>query len=210
MMAREPDQRYASCRDLLRTVGADHRCEQPRRSDADGVAVFPGSSIAPEPSPSATTQAATTGIATPPRFPLLTVLGVLAVLLAGAGGGLLAWQMRSAGSAPPPDAATRPEDADAVEALFSLQKQEKFLEQAVKQYANPRDANEMQLGVGHCVELGVFYLEQWRIDDAGRFFSDLDKPGKAAGYRTIGKLGTAIVRGLQTNRPSRTPSFRIC
>lgn len=211
MMARDPEQRYPNCRELLKDLarirellGAGNPAAQTQLPSLPSSGPMPTAS--PNPSggtglsnPSAATLAATTGVMPAPRSVLLVIVGVLAVLLAAVGGGLLAWQMRPA-VGPPPDGATRPEDADAVEALFSLQKREKFLEQAVRQYANPSDANEIQLGMGHCVELGVFYLEQWRIDDADHFFADLDRPGRVPSYRILGKLGIAIVRGLQ-NQP---------
>src|SRR5262249_33419628 len=70
-----------------------------------------------------------------------------------------------------------------------------------------KTAYEVQLGMGTCAELGVLYLEQWRIEDADRFFGDLDRPGRAQGYRAVGRLGTAIVRGLENKAAESNALF---
>jgi hypothetical protein len=47
------------------------------------------------------------------------------------------------------------------------------------------------------VELGLFYLEQGRLDDADRFFQGLVRSQSVAPYRYLGNLGHATVLGLQ-------------
>jgi hypothetical protein len=84
--------------------------------------------------------------------------------------------------------------APSIEGL-SAQKREQFLKRVVEQYAHPGDdRSKITLGMGHCIELALFYLDQRRLDEAEEFFTRLDKlepPVRA--YRYLGALGRASV-----------------
>src|SRR5438132_3969669 len=78
-------------------------------------------------------------------------------------------------------------------------KKEQFLREAVEQYANPGgDRGSRDLGVRHNLELSLFYLKENRLQEADEFFGKLiDNPGKVGSYRTLGRLGHAIVLARQ-------------
>lgn len=193
MMAKKPDERYQTCRDLLKDLA---RVRQ-------GITAAPaGQSI----HLLATDDAAATRSATgalplsPSRRRWLPVLVVGSLLFSSACGAGLAW-LRFKKPAEP--VATTSDDASAVDALFSEQKREQFLKDAVGQYANPGDdPARIRLGVGHCLELGLFYLEAWRLADADEFFTQLMK-SSIKPYANIGRLGHAIVLALQ-NHPAES------
>jgi hypothetical protein len=83
---------------------------------------------------------------------------------------------------------------------ISLARREQFLKEAVEQYANPgKDQVQVRMGVGHLLELGLFYLDQDRLEDADQLFTRLGTSGqKVQPYGYLGLLGHAIVLGLQS------------
>jgi hypothetical protein len=114
------------------------------------------------------------------------VAGLACVAIAALAGGLTAW-LRS---------------PKAVEGstITPSQSQEKFLLEAVERYrdAKPDDTEAVEIGIRHCVELGLFYLSQHRLDDADRFFEDLmQHPNGVKAYKTLGRIGHAIVLAFQ-------------
>jgi serine/threonine protein kinase len=75
---------------------------------------------------------------------------------------------------------------------------EQFLLAAVQEYERPSDQNQVVLGVGHCLELAVYYLTQWRLDDADRLFEKLiNNPANVKVYVVVGRFGHAIVLAFQ-------------
>jgi serine/threonine-protein kinase len=200
MMAKQPEQRYASCRDLIKDlVRLRERLAQaggPQHTQAlslDSAPALPAALSTP-------VAAAPTGgplpVARRRRLLPAFLLSLAAALALGAGAGWLWRQHDAAARAPAPadDTVTVPE------AFQSLARREQFLKEAVDQYANP-DRDQVRLGLMHCEELGLFYLEQGRLDDADAFFRGLARPSqKVLPYRFLGQLGQAIVLGLQ-NRP---------
>jgi predicted Ser/Thr protein kinase len=193
MMAKTPGQRYQACGELLKDLA------RLRESLAGQPTLISGNwaKVLPEQAALSSTPTAPTARATRPAS--ATVLGVAGtILLALLGGGTLAWLHERAGSRQP--AVVAPQDADAV--LTELQKQEKFLREAVEQYANPAgERGRLELGLRHCLELGQFYLKHNRLTDADQFFTSLMKnSAKIEAYRTLGRLGHAIVLAKQ-DRP---------
>jgi serine/threonine-protein kinase len=190
MMAKKPHDRYQTGREVLKDLVRLR----------DGLPATPGT---------VTVSAAGTQRALPlvgrlmaGRRWLLPVAVVLSLVLAAALGAALGWA-RLPKREVPSEAPEEPADTGAVESLFSTQDKEKFLNQAVEQYADPgKDANRLKLGVGHCVELGTLYLEQGRLHDADDLFARLQqRPIKE--YVFLGRLGHAIVLGLE-NRPAES------
>jgi serine/threonine-protein kinase len=193
MMAKRPQDRYQTCRDLLKDLVRVR----------EGIGEAPvGQSLhllaTEDAGPAHRATAAL--IPAPTRRRWLPALVVASLLCSAACGAGLAW-MRFKKPAEPVAAAS--DDASAVDALFSQQKREQFLRDAVAQYANPGDdPARIRLGVGHCLELGLFYLDAWRLPDADEFFTQLTKP-PAKPYANIGRLGRAIVLGMQ-NHPAES------
>src|SRR5207302_8943163 len=82
--------------------------------------------------------------------------------------------------------------------LTEQRRKEQFLREAVEQYAYPgTDTARRDLGVRHNLELGLFYLKENRLDEADEFFVKLTSAGSVVPYRTLGRLGHAIVLARQ-------------
>jgi serine/threonine-protein kinase len=206
MMAKDPAARYQGCGELLQDLAR-------LREALNGAPRTDLSLSGPVPLPAeAAESAAATGHvpATPAGPPAprgrrwVPWLGAAAVLLALGGGAALGWLRLPGGSTPLPPQPL-PSDAGDVKALFSPAEREQFLLTGVEEYANPEnDPNRLQMGLGHGIELGLFYLEQHRLDDAERFFGRLDSSAqRVPRYRDLGRLGKAIVWALQ-DRPAES------
>jgi serine/threonine-protein kinase len=187
MMAKHPDMRYQTSRELLKELNRlRDSLTLPQR---DGAA--------------ATVPMDSKGVRGAVQYLLgwgrerFTRIAVLTIAVALLGGAVLGWhRSRPLQAANPLDTVSAAvPDAE----VPSPQRQhEQFLLAAVGEYENPHDQNQLALGMGHRLELGLFYLDQWRLDDADRFFGRLinnsaeDKAFSRA-YRMIGKLGHATV-----------------
>src|SRR4029077_9971188 len=83
--------------------------------------------------------------------------------------------------------------------LTEQRRKEQFLRGAVEQYANPgTDRQSRDLGIRHNLALALFYFKENRLEEADEFFGKLiDDPAKVPSYRTLGRLGHAIVLARQ-------------
>src|SRR5438477_6401140 len=192
MMAKEPDKRYPTCAELLKELARIRAGAGGQASPATDTAVSP------------TTAAATQSFSAllPPLLPPRWLLGVAAatVLLALAGGGALARVINKSKAASLP--------ATQSEVLSKDQTEERYMREDVERYADPgKDNARLDLGLRHCVELGLFYLQRHRLDDADRFFNGLRDNPKVEAYRTLGLLGRAIVLGLQSKPLESNKAF---
>ncbi len=125
------------------------------------------------------------------------------VVLSAAAGAGYAWYKRQAaltiretgdGARP-----ANPGDVD-VERVLPSQKREQALRDAVEEYLNPKNKKEVEVDTGCrlCRDLGIFYLEHGRIDDAEKLFDRLEKfPQAPSSYLLLGKLGMAVVLALK-------------
>jgi hypothetical protein len=79
------------------------------------------------------------------------------------------------------------------------------MRQLLKHYANPAgNPVYKRAGLENALELGLLYLEQWRLDDADRLFTELlENPYKVREYTMLGRLGRAMVLAFQ-NRPAES------
>jgi eukaryotic-like serine/threonine-protein kinase len=209
MMAKDPNQRYQSGGDLLKDLirlreliaSAGHG-QQTQAVSLDSLsAIRP-----PVPAPSPSAPAPTMIQPAPPGW-LLPGLFVGSLLLALGVGMGVALLLRQAQTRPPANLGSAAPESTALEAPFSLTKEEQRLKGEVGQYANPgRDQEKIRTGVSLHIELGVFYLEQWRLDDAEQLFSHLiasDLPQ----YRLLGRIGHAIVLALKNNPKESNKEF---
>jgi serine/threonine-protein kinase len=195
MMAKKPEDRYQTCRDLLRDLVRV-------REGLSGVAA--GQSVALLDPGDTPEQFATQPVKPAYRRRWLPFLVAASLVLAAVSGAALAWWQRHKEF---PTSAASVTDAS-VEALFSQQKREQFLKDAVEQYADPgTDAARIRLGLGHCIELAVFYLDQWRLADADELFTRLQR-SPVETYASLGRLGHAIVLGLQNKPAESNEAFR--
>jgi serine/threonine-protein kinase len=206
MMAREPGQRYQTGRDLIRDLARlRERLAQSGGGEQTGVISLDSAPALPA-APGTPVAGLRTAIPVPvpPRRRLLpaVVLSLLAALACGAGAG---WLWREYQAAPQEPAPAADGDTAPAEAPLSLAKREQSLKERVEEYANPgKDPLQVRNGLGQLLELGLFYLDQGRLEDADRLFTRLmDRSQEVKPYRYLGVLGHAIVLGLQS-RPEQS------
>jgi hypothetical protein len=135
---------------------------------------------------------------------LAAALSLLLALGLGAGAALLLHHYRAGQESAEAGAAEQAPD----EVFDSLQKREEFLKQAVEHYANPdKDQAKVRLGLGSCIELGLFYLDQWRLDEADQLFCRFAGNQDVKPYHSLGLLGHAIVLGLENQAEKSNKAF---
>jgi serine/threonine-protein kinase len=195
MMAKDPQQRYQTCRELLKDLAR-------LREGLTGGRASVVLRMVPGPSASQPLPAMPPTVVLP-RWPakrwlpwlaaasILLSLGVGVVLGLVATGRLGSERHPPAAEAPPPSQPLAQEGA-----AFDLKKREQALEEVAKQHSNPvvERGGAMVRGLDARVELGLFYLDQGRGEDADRYFLSLiDNPNKVKCYTVLGRIGHAIV-----------------
>jgi serine/threonine-protein kinase len=196
MMAKQPEHRYQTGRDLLKDLA------RLRGRLALPGGPTPTEALSFDSAPVPATAAAAPAPA-PRRRRLLPVVALTLLAAAAVGGaaGLLWRQHRAATAAPAPAA---DDSTSAPEPFQSLARREQFLKEGVERYAKPQDPSDVRTGLGLCQELGVFYLQQGRLAEADQFFNHLiAKAPEVQAYGFLGRLGHAIVLGLQ-DRPGES------
>ena len=132
------------------------------------------------------------------------------VLLAAGGGAALGWLRLHAATRGP--SGSKELDVPEPRPPQAETEREKFLQTAVQQYLKPGGATpqektqQTRLGLDHAVELGLFYLDRWRLAEADELFNRLAAAGEKENvppYQKLGRLGHAIVLGLQ-DRPAES------
>jgi serine/threonine-protein kinase len=215
MMAKDPGQRYQTGRDLVRdlirfretltdvtlafhpgTVALDTNI-RPRANSAlqTGVAITP-SNQAPllpvEPS------------LPPPR--LRWIVGSLGLaLVAGFGMAWLTSPRTSRVTGP-----VTPADPQKAAQVSPRQRLEQALTLVAEPYLNPlhkTSGPDEQKGLGNCLDLGLFYLDNHRLDEAGSFFYRLEGNHQPK-YSALGKLGRGIVYGLRSRSAESNQIFK--
>jgi len=193
MMAKDPQRRYQTGRDLTRDL------VRLRESLSGQTTTLPAQSVSVELVPISSSNPSVSVPSTrEPRavrrwLPYLVAGSILLAALAGAAFG---WLRRQA-SARPAGLAS-PADQAAVEPLLPLQQRERALHDAAEQYLTTTGTNQNAVtGLGVCLDLVLFYLENDRLDEAEVFFKRLEAV-KNKWYVTLGRLGQAIVLALKS------------
>ena len=66
-------------------------------------------------------------------------------------------------------------------------------------------------GLGVCMDLGLFYLEEGRLTDADKLFTRLEEFPEPRSYHLLGQLGRGIVLALKNNpEASKTTCSAKC
>jgi hypothetical protein len=120
----------------------------------------------------------------------------------------LGWKRDRSGS-PSGTQGVRPADAGALEAIPLPNKRESALRDAAEQYLNPRAGKAADLagGFGVCMDLGLFYLDEGRLQDAEKLFGRLDGFKAPASYKMLGRLGRAVVLALESRAKESNALF---
>jgi serine/threonine-protein kinase len=200
MMAKRPEARYQTGRELLRELNRLRDGLSTTNQDAHPSGLLSNSVTGALASATIPMKAAAAKLSKRN----LAYVGAGAVALAACIGAALGWHGRSgAASTARPGAA-----AIEIPALSHDRKREQFLQAAVKEYEDPKDANQFTLGIGSCLELGEFYLERRQLAEADRFFQGLiDNPFKVKAYMVVGRLGHAMVLAFQDKAPESCQCF---
>ena len=176
MMAKKPDDRYQSARELLAELTQ-------LRDRLGGSRLMPLVSISQPLSVASAT--------TPPASRRWLWVGALSLLPAFALG--LGYRWLTA----------EPVEVEAVSPRDNLgpspaQAREKALRAAVEQPFDFRKPDEAAAHFRHTIELGVLYLEQRRLKEAQAYFESLrDQPRQASRYQAFGRIGLACVLAFQ-------------
>jgi serine/threonine-protein kinase len=192
MMAKDPEARYQTGRDVLRDLTR-------LRDGLTGTSSINASQLfADLGDGQQNTLVEQRPVPAHRRFrwlPLAAAASVVVALAAGAGFG---WYYRHPS---PPPAVPPGIDAGAGGALLSPQELERTLQADVERYSNPgKDQGKVLTGYNLNLELGLFYLDQKRWDDADQLFKKLmTNPGQVTEYAYLGRMGHAIVLGLQSH-----------
>jgi serine/threonine-protein kinase len=218
MMAKEPAERYQTCRELLRDLG------KLRESLIGATATMKAEDLIPDVQPAEDVDDALPAEAMlpptePQRRPLvypqrrwvvpLIVCGAIATTLVVAlgAGALVAWARYAWGEKPDLNAnssggASSPSQADAI---LNTHKREEVLHDAAERYLDPPNP---QAGFGLCVDLGALYLEENKLDEAEKFYGRLEGMRQVAPYHTLGQVGRGIVLAKRNRAKESNALFK--
>jgi serine/threonine-protein kinase len=202
MMAKDPDQRYQSARDLLRDILRV-------RESLNGVTgCIPIDSIMTEPMPVAT-SGEVPSVRVPALAPpaphrwrtALLALGVLVALAAGVGFG---WYHRQARHDADTNPALPPPLPTGGAEVNSQKELEESLRKVVEQYLKDCPSGMDRV----CVDLALLYLEQQRVPEAEALFKRMSERRTQTAYHLVGQVGLAITDALQSHAAASHAKFK--
>jgi serine/threonine-protein kinase len=215
MLAKKSEDRYQTCRELLADLSRLREVLNGRA--AAGVATQSAPLLDPAEPPiqwealrkGAATDAVPAvrtapALARPSRRWLPWAVA-LSVLLAATGGAAVGWVRLHGGARAASTGGNAVEVGDP-RPMPSEAEREAFLKRAVQEYLKPSGPTpqevqtQARMGLDHAAELALFYLDRWKLAEADELFEKLTSAGmanKVPQYQRLGKLGHAIVLGLQ-------------
>ncbi|MFL5241328.1 MAG: protein kinase domain-containing protein [Gemmataceae bacterium] len=214
MMAKKPDDRYQTSRDLLRdlnklreNLSASPSLVAPtllETGDASPTSLnMSGGKTRPDMlgAPSSVISAK------PMRWMRWAVPAslVLAAAVGAAFGFRRGQQPANSGDTPVNEV-----DLSKLEAQYSPIKKEQSLKDTAKLYIDPgKDQDKIRVGLDLYRELALLYLDQGRWDEADQFFLELqNNPNQVEVYSAFGKLGHALILGLQSKPAESNKLFQ--
>ena len=208
MMAKNPADRYQTCRDLLRDVarvreglGGTTGAISPQSLQNKLAELAPASDgellnfDIHKPASSPSNATIVTSVPRPAQRPKKWVIaGIVGSLVLAACIGMgLSWKDRRKPGPLPGTEGIRPVDASVADKIYLPSKREQALRLLVDQTLNVRGAaNPDKGGFGNCMELGLFYLDEDRLDEAEKHFDRL-ATFKEPSFLALGRTGKAIV-----------------
>jgi len=212
MMAKNPDDRPQTGRELLRELARIREGISGSTQVVPPLPVPTGEAQADPPieamqTANSASWAAELNRRFSPRWQLF-VLFVVSLLLALASGAALAWRDQQA-AGPLPGGQIPPTDASAVEAILLPAQREHALRVLVDQTLQlPPDKVPDPGGLSNCLDLGLFYLDEYRLHDAEQLFSRLSQIKQPSSYHLTGQVGQAIVLAMQ-NKPMESNKLLV-
>jgi serine/threonine-protein kinase len=193
MMAKSPDQRYQTGRELMRDIsrlrealtGANPAVGLPTIQ----VEAVPASSLGVM-ADGAQTQATSIPSLPAPQSSGTFWASLVALSLLGAAGAgaAYAWHERSA------DKGTHPGEAAATDRVNRPSKREKELRESAERYLSGKARGDGGPALG--MDLGLFYLEEGRPAEALEVFQRMERHKDQASYHLLGKFGKGIALAL--------------
>jgi eukaryotic-like serine/threonine-protein kinase len=220
MMAKDPADRYQSCRELLKDLSKVRESISGQvtalRSDGGGD-LLPLNNLE-EIATGTQTDMQTISLshaAAIPRHWLALVLvfvavGAAVVVLAGGAG--LTWYLLHKNKSPAVAVPTGTQSAppSTTQGNPNTPAREQPLRAAAEPYLTSVQTakNNQSKGLSACMELGVFYLEQNKLEDANKLFRDLEDMRSLDSFRFLGRLGHAIVLALRNQSKESNALFK--
>jgi serine/threonine-protein kinase len=207
MMAKKPEDRYQSAREIVRDV---NQLREALNLGAVSAISISSSFIGVAPTDGLRGGATQPWQSAAPRPPwLLPALFAASVLLAlGAGFGFRYWQHLQQATVDLPNSNEHPPVQPGVERKLSMSPEdEKTLIRQVYKYLEGTDTSDMQAGRKHALELTVYYLQERRLDDADKLFKLLNRPDRKLSYRFLGRIGHASVLAFKGESKESNAEF---
>jgi serine/threonine-protein kinase len=205
MMAKQPEARYQTGREVTRDVA--------RLRDALLVAGAAPVPLGPSGTIPALAMESSVSLDKPeaaaPPARDWRPLGAAGVLLALGAGLLFGWYREYEATSVPVAAVSPAGDDDLPRPPLSAKERERELQRLVKEYLHKPERTLDQLaGLKHSVELGLFYLDQHRLDDADQFFRDIATANpKVYSYVKLSQLGRAMVLAFKDDYAESNKEF---
>ncbi len=211
MMAKDPAARYQTARDLIRDIVRLRESLGGQTSWQPLAADLPSTSLQLSPGPASSAPATvavpaartSTLPASAPRRRgrVLFAASLIVALALGAGFG---WLRRHSAGPTPAAVVPLPE-----EEVIEPRKKEETLTAAVELHLKEPGSNT-GTALNLCRELGIFYLQSDRPDQAERFFERLEhlSGSGTVPYHVLGRLGRGIALGLQSRAKESNECLR--
>jgi serine/threonine-protein kinase len=203
MMAKAPENRHQTGRELLRDVLKLREAVGP---GATAAVAAKDVSVDLVPLPSSGGLPAAPGGGGWRWWAALVVASLL--LAAGAGAGYAWWKQRE--GEPPPSGGRANDPGEA--AVLDTQRKEQAMRDLVEDHLNPQNGfKNIQTGLQLSLELGLFYLNSAppRLKDADRLFERLEGLDKQAHpYYVLGHLGRGVTLSLSDRAKESNQHFK--
>ena len=211
MMAKSPQARYQSARDLLKDI-ARVRATVHGTTGSISVGTIEADTLPAEDAPP-TPKTPIWKWPTLPRWGIASLAagGVLAVLVVFVA--IFFWHRPAVGPAatpaPPSPAAVAPAAPPSlpynVAAADAQQEHEESLKELVEEHLKDKSPNPG--GVEDCIDLGVLYLKQNKVPEAEALFARMDQR-RSPSYHFVGRLGLAVTDALKDDEAASHAKFK--
>jgi tRNA A-37 threonylcarbamoyl transferase component Bud32 len=212
MMARRPEDRFQTARDMLREIvrlreGVSGAVPlptsmpsvdvEPVLTEGSSSALVPASGL--EETLAAEAAPERTGT---PRWLTVGLFGA-SVVMAAIGGVILA-RVRHASAT----ITSRASSAEVTDVDAAPLDDEPALRRAAEIYVAAGPGKDVSVGMSLCLRLAILYLDQHRLEEAEKLFSRLDNIDKVQSYHIFGRVGRGIVLALQDQAKESNALFR--
>ncbi|MSU79633.1 MAG: serine/threonine protein kinase [Gemmataceae bacterium] len=209
MMAKKPEDRYQSPREIVRDI---NKLQEAHNLSTVASISFSASFLGSK----------SDGLRAAPFVPwtvpsqhspwLLRSLFVLSVLFALYVGGVFAWLRNhgpSAAKDPVPPHHNGPlEDPLVTKKADNGKMNEKEMRRLVEEHLRPETQLDVLTGMNHASKLGLYYVREHRLDDADALFSKLlNTDRKQPAYQFLGRLGRAMVLAFKNDSAASNQAF---